>query len=84
MRLLETDPGGDLAAVLTALADRVAAVKAELTEAAARVAWTGAAATAFHAHAATRYSALADLVRDLADSATEAKGLPCMLNECAV
>lgn len=74
---------GDLSGEVAALADRVATLRTGLSAASGRVQWTGAAASAFHEHAASRYEALAGLVRDLSDAASAVKGLQCVASEFA-
>ena len=80
---VEAGSCGDLSGALTALADRVMAVHTGLSDAAGRVAWTGSAASAFHEHAAVRYEALAELVREFAESAAAVKSLQCVASEFA-
>lgn len=80
---VEAGSCGDLSGELAALADRVAAVKAELAGAAGGVPWGGSAAEAFHAHAAVRYETLAGLVHDLSDAAAAVKSMQCVVSEFA-
>jgi hypothetical protein len=74
---------GDLPAALTALVGQVTAVKSKLAGISDQVRWVGPAAVAFHGHAATRYGTLAELVRELNDSAAVAHRLQCLVSRPA-
>ncbi|GAA2132731.1 hypothetical protein GCM10009760_08030 [Kitasatospora kazusensis] len=66
-------PLGAIRAELEALATQVGEISKELDSARGSVQWTGAAADAFHTHAARRIKDLHDLVREL-DGAAAAAG----------
>lgn len=76
-------PCGDLPTALAGLIDQITAVKAKLASQSDQLRWTGSAATAFHEHAGTRYSALAELVQELSAAAVAAESLQCVVGESA-